>query len=98
MVYYVSHIPKEYRVRYIKKNEVIRRLKNGEIILFSRASFPFSRHGVRNIHFRNDPQKLRIHWKTFETLKKAGLIKLKEQRGLDGEYGLQYWEYKKSKL
>ena len=85
---YSSHVPEEYRVKYIKKDEVIRRLKIGEIILFSRAMFPSSRMGIRNIAFENGCQK--VHWKTFDNLKKAGLIELKEQRG-DGEYGLQYW-------
>lgn len=82
-------VPDEWRVKYLKREEIIKRLRNGEEILRSVAMFPASRHGVQNIYFRDDMCNIKINTKTFEKLKNDGIIELRYKTGMDG---IEYWK------
>lgn len=78
-------IPEKYRVKYLKRDEVIKRLKNGERI-HEFWSFRFTNHSVR---FENDRHTKTVHHRTFESLKKLLKLKILEERSQSKFWGLK---------
>ena len=71
-------IPDEYRVKYIDREDILKRLNNGEKILFRPDAWM---KVAPVIYFEKDSRLKAIRRNTFNSLRNKGIIKLESQGG-----------------